>query len=233
MPTTVVSLLLAIVFALPGHIYHRITQRKRPERVETATQEILATIFAGIVIDFVAVALLGVVAQATSLAVPDFSRMLLGPGRYTSSHLPLVTAWSAALVGTAIGCAVVASLTPWDRALPKVLRQRRDDRLRRTQSQQSAWWLLFHEHRDADIHVGCTLDDGSYVAGRLHSYSRAPVESSDRELTLRGEILYRPAGEVDAAILHDVNAVSISARRLILMTVTYVVPSTAAPQSTP
>ncbi|WP_267882948.1 DUF6338 family protein [Streptomyces bicolor] len=93
---------------------------------------------------------------------------------------------------------------------------------RLAEAQQSAWWLAFREHPDATVHVGCILHDGSYVAGTLHSYSRASAEHGDRDLTLRGKITYRTARGGVAAALPNVNLVVLSARDIAVPTVTYV-----------
>jgi hypothetical protein len=225
MPTTVVGLFLTVVFALPGYVYHRLLLRRRPERVDTAVQELLSIVFVGVLIDLVAVTLLGLVTTVAEPRTPNLSRILLEPAKYSAAHLALVSSWLLAFVAIAIAIAVVFGLEPWQRAVPKRWQGWHNDRARRIRDQQSAWWLLFHEHPESSIHVGCSLDDGSYVAGRLHSYSKAPVENGDRELTLSGDITYRAPEDPDAAILPAVNAVTVSARRLVLLTVTYVEPS--------
>ncbi|MFG1608130.1 DUF6338 family protein [Actinoplanes sp. NPDC049265] len=225
MPTTVVGLFLTVVFALPGYVYHRLVLRQRPERVDTAVQELLSIVFVGVIIDLVAAAVLGVVTAVAAPRTPDLSRFLLEPAKYSAAHLALVSWWLLAFVALAIAIAVLSGLEPGARWLPERWQRRRHDRARRVRDQQSAWWLLFHEHPESSIHVGCSLDDGTYVAGRLHSYSKAPVENGDRELTLSGEITYRAPDDPEAAILPAVNAVTVSARRLVLLTVTYVEPS--------
>ncbi|WP_030486998.1 DUF6338 family protein [Micromonospora chokoriensis] len=232
MPTTIVGLFLTIVFALPGYVYHKLMLRRRPERVDTAVQELLSIVFASVAIDLVAFATLGLVTVVDSLRTPNLSMILLDPAQYSAAHLALVTWWLLAFLGLAIAIAILFGLEPWEKRLPARWLSQRRDRARRVREQQSAWWLLFHEHPESTIHVGCALDDGTYVAGRLHSYSKAPVESGDRELTLSGEILYRAAEDPDAVVLPSVNAVSVSARRIVLLTVTYVVPDPAVPPTT-
>jgi len=224
MPTTAVGFFLTIVFALPGYVYHRISLRRRPERVDTAVQELLSVVFVGVATDIVAVALLALATGVMSLRAPNLSHLIADPGQYSAAHLSLVAGWGVAFLVTTIGLAVLLGLEPWERLLPPAWRRWRSDHARRVGDQQSSWWLLFHEHPDATIHVGCALDDGSYVSGRLHSYSKAANENGDRELALSGEIFYRAPDDPTGGVLPAVNAVSISARRLVLLTVTYVVP---------
>jgi hypothetical protein len=224
-PTTVVGLLFTVVFALPGYVYHKLALRRRSERVDTAVQELLSIVFVGVIINLVAVAVLGTVTVVASPRTPNLSKILLEPAKYSAAHLALVSWWLLAFVVLALAIAVLFGLEPWERWLPERWQRRRHERTRRVRDQQSAWWLLFHEHPTSTIHIGCSLDDGSYVAGRLHSYSKAPVENGDRELTLSGEITYRAAEDPDAGVLPSVNAVTVSARRIVLLTVTYVEPS--------
>ncbi|MFI7493006.1 DUF6338 family protein [Micromonospora echinaurantiaca] len=224
-----VGLFLIVVFALPGYVYHKLALRRRPERVDTAVQELLSIVFAGVAIGLAAAAILALVTVVASPRAPNLSQIILRPAPYSAAHLALVTWWLLAFLALALAIAVVFGWEPWEKRLPARWQGWRNDRARRVRDQQSAWWLLFHEHPESTIHVGCAIDDGSYVAGRLHSYSKAPVENGDRELTLSGEIFYRAPEDPDGGILPSVNAVSLSARRIVLLTVTYVLPEPGAP----
>lgn len=86
----------------------------------------------------------------------------------------------------------------------------------------SAWWRLFHEFDDSFIHVGCYLEDGSFLSGWLLSYAPDYRETADRDLTISAPVFFRPAGEADGAVLERVGAVAISARRIVSLLVTYV-----------
>ena len=228
MPTTVVGLFLIVVFALPGYVFHKLAVRRRPERDDTALQELLSIVFAGVAIVLVAVGILAVASLTVAPRTPNLSGILLDPVQYSAANLGLVTWWLLALLGLALAIAVFLGLEPWETRLPARWQGWRNERARRVRDQQSAWWLLFHEHPESTIHVGCALDDGSYIAGRLHSYSKAPVETGDRELTMSGDIFYRAPDGPDGGILPSVNAVSLSARRIVLLTVTYVLPDPPA-----
>ncbi len=232
MPTTVVGLFFVVAFALPGYLYHKLALRRRPERVDTTLQELLSIVFAGVAINLLAVATLASFAVIAEPPTPSLSSVVLDPAKYSAGHLALVTWWLLAQLALALALAVLFGLVPWEKMLPARWQGRHAERTRRVRDQQSAWWLLFHEHPESTIHVGCALEDGSYVAGRLHSYSKAAVENGDRELTLVGEIFYRAPGELDGLVLLSVNAVSLSAGRIVLLTVTYVTPG-AAPSGAP
>jgi Family of unknown function (DUF6338) len=87
------------------------------------------------------------------------------------------------------------------------------------QAYLSAWWLLFTANPDSRIHVGCLLDDGSYVAGILRSFNQASDDVQDRELMLTGPISYRVPGAPQTTELPGVGAAAVNARRLQLIMV--------------
>jgi Family of unknown function (DUF6338) len=233
MPTTVAGLILLVALALPGYVFHIGRARASPDRTYSALQEILSILFAGVAVDGIALILMVVITQLTSLPHPDPQRLILDPKTYSARHLELMALWSVAAILLAGALAYAVAPQPWRKAASGRMRTRLQDRTRRLDGQQSAWWLLFHEHPDADIYLGCILLDGSYLAGVLHSYSRVSAEHQDRELTLRGEIVYRAPGETDGAVLPDVNAVIVSARQLSVLTVSYLKPPDVAPLPNP
>ena len=91
-------------------------------------------------------------------------------------------------------------------------------------STQSGWWIAFRPGLDAgyQVHVGCTLDDGSYVSGRLRSYSQVAEDTPDRDLVLRAPIMVRPRGAAEAREVPNVTWMTLSARHIVTMAVTYV-----------
>jgi len=68
--------------------------------------------------------------------------------------------------------------------------------------------------------IGCELNDGSYLGGELFTYNSDEDETGDRELALSSPITYRAAGD-DPVDLEDVGAVSVSARQIKFLTVSY------------
>ena len=76
-------------------------------------------------------------------------------------------------------------------------------------------------HPDSKIYVGCELDDNSYLGGYLLTYSTEVKETGDRELALSGPITCRLSDGTETE-LHDVSAVTISARRLKYLMVSYI-----------
>lgn len=225
MPTTVAGVFLIVAFAFPGYVYEQRRRRSMPERTYSPFEELLAILFVGVLIDIVVVMALVPLALALPWPFPDPGMLIEQPRGYLADHLPTVVVWSLIGLAVATALAYVLGARPWVRLVPTGWRERTSAAARKGLPQQSAWWLLFREHRRAEVYVGCVLDDGSYVAGDLHSYSKVAADHPDRDLTLRGEIYYRAPGAKSGAVLPDVNAAVVSARRLMLLTVTYVLPT--------
>ncbi|MFE7532888.1 DUF6338 family protein [Streptomyces rhizosphaericola] len=222
MPTNVAGFVMLVVLALPGYVYHQALDRHVPKRVHTSFMELVSILFASVVVDAVTLALLTTGSRLGLWYSPAFRTLYRDPHSYVADNFTAVSLWSAAALTLAclIGYGVGAGR--WRDLLPDAVRNRVRARTRRLEPQHSAWWLLFREHPDTDVYVGCVLDDGSYLAGQLHSYSRVPTEHGDRELTLRGDISYRPPGDDVTVVLPEVNAATVSARRITFLTVSYV-----------
>ncbi|MFF0446712.1 DUF6338 family protein [Streptomyces sp. NPDC004609] len=229
-PTNIAGFLMLVVLALPGYVYHRALGRHVPARVHTAFQELVSILFVSVIVDVLVVGALETGSRFGLWYSPSFKALFDRPGDYVTAHFTAVCVWGAVALAVACATAYGAGAGRWWKVLPPSGRQRWNDRVRRLEPQNSAWWLLFREHPDAEVYIGCVLEDGSYLAGVLHSYSRVPLEHGDRELTLRGDISYRPPGETETTVLPQVNAVAVSARRLAFLTVTYL---PAAPDPDP
>ncbi|CRK59347.1 hypothetical protein [Alloactinosynnema sp. L-07] len=215
-----VAVLALLVLALPGYVFQRRLRRRTPEITRSAFEETLVILFSGVAVD----AVVGVVLVLfwTALgAFPHFSTLVTDPRGYLAQHLAEVVLWAAGALSAAVLVAFLAASPRVGEWGGKFFGKTAEQRKRRD-PQKSAWWLLFTEHPGMRVYVGCMLADGGYVAGYLHSFNTSVTESCDRELTLRGEISYRPANAADLVVLPRVNAVSVSAERIQLLTVTYV-----------
>ncbi|WP_033289240.1 DUF6338 family protein [Amycolatopsis jejuensis] len=222
MPTTAVSLAALIVLAFPGYVLHRRLRRRRPEQVRSTLDELLTIVFSGAAIDVVVTVVFVLGAAGFGIPLPRFDSIVAAPSAYVAQNVLALTLWSAAFLVAAIGLAFVVGSPRWPGLGDKVAPEARARR-RRGEPQQSAWWLLFHENPGSRIYLGCLLTDGGYLAGYLHSYSTLVAETGDRELTLEGDVEYRPPGGA-TAVLPQVNAVSVKAEHIQVLTVTYVVP---------
>ncbi|GAA5173301.1 hypothetical protein GCM10023214_55920 [Amycolatopsis dongchuanensis] len=210
-PTTLVGLVLFLVLLVPGFAYTLRRERLASARAVSTFRETVELAFVSVVADAVVLLLFTLVRAIFPSWTPDVRQLLREPGRYAIDNLTSVTLWALGLLAVAAGLAAGAAS----------LRRRREHAAR-----VSAWTMLFTEHPGARIHVGCRLDDGSYVAGRLRTYSRSGDDVPDRDLTLTGPISYRAPGETTTTVLPDVGAAAVSARNLTLLTVTYEVPVT-------
>ncbi|MFC8229380.1 DUF6338 family protein [Streptomyces sp. NPDC057287] len=233
MPTNIVGFVMLVVLALPGYVYHQALDRHVPKRVHTSFMELVSILFASVIVDAVTLSLLKAGSSFGLWYNPGFRALYRSPRTYVMDHFTAISIWSAAALALACVIGYGAGAGQWRRLLPGLLQSRLHARTRRLEPQHSAWWLLFREHRDADVYVGCVLDDGSYLAGLLHSYSRVPTEHGDRELTLRGDISYRPPGDDTTVVLPEVNAAAVSARRLTFVTVSYISRVEELPEETP
>ncbi|MFD4673619.1 DUF6338 family protein [Lentzea sp. NPDC058450] len=221
MPSTLTGLIIFVLLLLPGFVFQRRRARDRPAAEETALQEGLTILFSGLLLDGIGLAAVGGMWAVLPGRAVDVSRFVLTPSAYLAAHPARVLGWAAAVLLVAI---VTGYLVAGRRVQALVRRAAR--RATSREPHASAWWLLFEEHPPQfPVHVGCYLTDGAYLSGRLHSYSRVGKESGDRELTLRDKITYREPGEgASTELLRNVGAVSISARSIQFLTVTYLAP---------
>lgn len=221
MPSTLTGLIIFVLLLVPGFVFQRRRARDRPAAEETALQEALTILFTGLLLDGLGLAVVGGLWEVIPGSGVDVGKLVLTPSAYLAAHPVRVLGWAAAVLLIAL---VTGYLAAGRRVQAFVRRSAR--KTASTEPHASAWWLLFEEHPAVvPVHVGCYLNDGGYLSGRLHSYSRVGKESGDRELTLRDEITYREPGDDSAArVLANVGAVSISARSIQFLTVTYLAP---------
>lgn len=226
MPASLAALLITFAFGVPGFVYQRTSDRRSPERVNTALQELLAVVFGGAIIGVVS-AVLVLTAGALAPATVDLTALILRPRTYVAAHLSLVLCWSLVTLACACLIAWIAGSGAWLRVLPGNL-QDRITRLGDGRDDLSSWWALFQARTDAEVHVGCLLANGDYIAGTLYSFSRRAKEDGDRDLVISGDIEYRARGATEASTLPHVNAAVVSAGNIALLTVTYLDPTPSA-----
>ncbi len=208
MPTTLVGLLLFVVVLTPGFCYLLRQEHARGARTVSPFRETVTLV----VISLGCVAAVGALVRHPA----DYAR-----AQYASLAwwgLGLLTA--ACLLGVALASTEIGTKTA--AAIRRIPGLRRLAPPANPVTFNSAWWRLFHQHEDCLIHVGCHLDDGSFVSGWLLSYAADYDETGDRELTLSAPVFFRPAGERDGNNLEGVGAIAISARRIVSLLVSYV-----------
>lgn len=221
MPTTVIGLLIFLVLLAPGLTYSTFRASSRPVVKPTALQEVSGIALRSAIFDGLALGVFAVLRTARPEATPDVGALIRTPDEYFREHYAQVTLWGTGLMALACIMALWAARVADHAGLIGALEKLGLSPQGRS-SQEPAWWVLFEgAPEDSIVYAGCTLEDGTYFGGWVNSYSPDSDETADRELTLASPIQYRAAG---AAVVEDlaVSAVSISARRLSYLTVTYV-----------
>jgi hypothetical protein len=184
-------------------------------------QETAQLVCVSLVLDITVVVVFGLVRAAWPGGTPDVGRIVREPGAYLRQSYLMIGWWTLALLAVAVALAALAgsgklrgplSRIPWLGITPTVQPH---------ESAASAWWLLFGEKPGRRVHVGCNLDDGSFVSGWLASYNTAIEENADRDLTLAAPIRYRAKDATTATELANTSAVLVSARKIVVLFVSY------------
>ncbi|MEV0418243.1 DUF6338 family protein [Streptosporangium canum] len=211
MPTTLLSLIFFVALLAPGFAYTAVRDSRFPERTSSAFRESTRVALASIVFDLASLGAFTLLRFTAPSLTPDVGRLIRQGEGYLRTHYASVTTWATVLLALAVGAAV---LTAW--RLP---------RRRHPLTVESSWWLLFHSYPErngaAEIRVGCELTDGSFIGGRLQHFAYQAEETGDRELAVRGPFEHRPAKDQPARDLSGEHFVTISARQIKYLTVTY------------
>lgn len=218
MPTSLLGLVIFATSVFPGFGFLLGRESRHPTRDHNGFRETVSLIFAGIVAMVCALFAFSAVRGLLPDHTPDVGALLRDPGLYLRADLPYVAAWTVGIVAAATGGAYLAGLFA--------------PRLRRGVAFESAWWKAFNHDPTSgqseptgesshQVHVGCELTDGSYVAGWLWSYATAVEENADRDLALTGPITYRPnSDDNEVDIEHGV--VVVASRNIKFVGVSYV-----------
>ncbi|MFB6753114.1 DUF6338 family protein [Streptomyces sp. NPDC056353] len=230
MPTTFAQLMLFVTMLTPGLVYTLKRERSAPSRTLSAFRETAEILLVSVIANMAALLLLSVCRVLLPGHTPDVGEIVRGSGDYVRSHYRLLALWAGGLLAAST---LLAFLAADGRLLNAAARSLRRPRRTPSDAFASAWWSLFQEEHDGPVHVGCHLDDGSYVAGMLRSFNRDSNDTADRELTLTGPITYRAPGSTQAQILDGVGAAAVSARRITLMTVGFLAGAEPTPVPEP
>jgi hypothetical protein len=235
-PADLTGLTVFIILLWPGFAYNSVRARNRPDRQLTSLQETVTIATASLTALAVTGLLFGLIRILWPGGTPDIRRLLFDRQSYLPGHYVLTGWWAVALLAIAVlGSIGVAeaqsserlSRIPWLTWLaappdPSVM---------------SAWWVAFKYRvpKKVDIYVGCVVDDGSYVSGKVRTFSQVAEDSADRDLVLQAPIRVRPPGGSQAELIDRAALMTISARHIVTMTVSYVrrQPAPAAPAPAP
>ena len=222
MPSTLVGLVISAVLLAPGLAFVLARDRRRPARSLSVFRETAVVVCASLAADLVTLTAFAVVRAVAPGLTPDVGRLIRTPGSYLRiAYLPMFW-WATGLLATAVVGAAVTGAGRLRRLVSRGPLDRFAGRDEAHESGVSGWWLLFNEHPDTDVHVGCLLTDGSYLCGWLHSFSNLEADSPDRDLTLAPPIEFRPTGSQQAQEIPGLGAATVAARQIAALFVSYV-----------
>lgn len=222
-PSGLTGAVLFIVLLWPGFAYFSIRARNSPDRQLTSLQEIVTIVSASLIAIAATGVLFGIIRVAWPGETPDVRSLLFQPRTYLQAHYVRTGWWALILLTVAVLGSICAAEV---QSNPRMKRFRRLSWLTAAPdpSTMSGWWIAFsgRDPHKEHVYVGCTIDDGSYVSGRLHSFSQVAEDSADRDLVLRAPISVRPVGAKQTEAIKDAALMTISARHIVTVTVTYV-----------
>jgi hypothetical protein len=210
-PSSFTGLVLFVLLLAPGFTFAAQRERRAPRRQRSAFGETVLLGLTSFLCDVAALLVFAVVRAAAPDHTPDVGRLVRDGRTYFDAHYAYLGWWALGLL--ALACAFGFVLGRWP---PKFAPVFADDI-----TFTSAWWDLFEQYRDSKVYVGCELEDGSYLGGELFTYNSDEDETENRELALSAPITYRPAGFDDEVELDDIGAVTVSARQIKFLTVSY------------
>lgn len=238
MPTTVTGLLLFVVLLLPGFAYVVGRERRGVERRLTAFRESATVVAVSVACEIAVLCGFAVIRLVLPWITPDVGRLIREGDAYVGTHYGSLAVWGLLLLLAAITLAYAMAMEETRQFLQRLAARKWVRRIgdfpplrplmrlltatAPHTSTVSAWWLMFEDwHPGLDVHVGCLLDDGSYIEGRLASFNRSADDSPDRDIVLTAPLKHRLPDERQSGD-YDAGAACISARRIVTMFVTHI-----------
>lgn len=228
MPETLGGLALFASLLIPGFIYLERRESRQAGQQLTPLREIGQILCASLLGDAIVIGLLAVVRWAGPDFSPDIGAFVREGGAYGRVHYRELLAWGLPALGAA--CILAA----WAAVPPRLVAQgvaifrpdsespAREEIARRQRPRivgESAWSAAFFLHPERSTHLGVTLQDGSYVFGRLLTHNPEVEETGNRSLVLMAPIAMRCEGGETEAL--DADTVVISAEQIRFLTVSY------------
>ena len=211
MPSSFTGLVLFVLLLAPGFVFAAQRDRRSARRQRSTFGETVLLGLTSFLCDVAALLVFAVLRAAAPDHTPDVGRLVRDGRTYFDAHYAYLGWWALGLL--ALACALGFMLGRWPPRFTPVFA----DDITFT----SAWWDLFEQYPDSKVYVGCELEDGSYLGGELFTYNSDEDETENRELALLAPITYRPAGVDDEVELDDVGTISVSARQIKFLTVSY------------
>jgi hypothetical protein len=217
-PSSFLGLALYTAFLLPGYVSF---VRRRSLTTAPKLSPLLETISllsVSVITNGLALALFALLRAIVPSHTPDVGLFLRDGSPYAEERIGYLLAWCALILGTSCAIAFfspkVSQLAPIRRALNPII------------VDISAWYHVFEENPpspdegDSYPYVACTLEDGSYVAGRLSWYSTEVEETADRDLAVTDPLTILDPDGNDVGPSNSI--VVISARQIRWFSVTWV-----------
>jgi Family of unknown function (DUF6338) len=211
----------------PGLAYVLRRERERPAPPASPFRETAAVALVSLACDAIVLGAFAVLRWLLPRHTPDVGALVRGPKQYLQTHYATTGFWLLGLL--AFSCLLAVALASGEVGTWTATTVRRMSWVRwlvpdpdRGPQPVSLWWKLFDSYEDGPIHVGCQLDDGSFVAGWLWSYNHNEPESPDRDLAISAPITFRAAGTETTVTLERVGVVAVSARRIVTLHVSYI-----------
>jgi len=234
-PSTLLGLVIFVISLAPGLVYVLLHERGVPQRALSAFRETAFVVCVSLAANTAALVLFAAGRALVPGLTPDVGALVRDPTGYLVVNYVAVFWWSLGLLTVATALAAWVGSGKARRLLARVLRRlpsrfsrfRPDPDLRPHAAGVSGWWLAFNNMPGTKVHLGCILNDGSFISGWLLSYSNQAEDISDRDLTLAGPIRFRSVGSEVTLDRPGVGAVVVSARNIALLLVSYVVKAPA------
>lgn len=206
MPTTITGLVLLVVLLLPGLTFVIVRERKGSERRPTPFRETGTVVFCSVLTELAVLLVFAIARGVMPHLTPDVGRLVREGAPYAQVHYAELVWWAGGLLSAA--CALAAVVAASTAGVPH-------------SSAMSAWWVMFEKWYPGESPlVGCVLEDGSYVEGRLASFNVSSDDLPDRDLVLVEPLKYRAPGALDTQDF-PWGSVCVSARRIVSMFVSY------------
>ena len=229
MPTTVSGLLLFVALLTPGFVYLVRTESRLPGQQYTVLRETALVVSFSLLANTLALGLFGIFRTLWPGGTPDTGAIVRDPGTYFQGHYVMVTLWGAGLLLVAVAVAALIAVPPaWSgRLLSRsdlwpipAIRTSIERRQRGQIARESGWGSAFFRYPDHQVHLGLRLMDGTYLYGRLLTFSPQIEENDDRSLQLAGPVEIRtPSAEAPQPM--EAGVVVVSARAIKTMSVHY------------
>ena len=229
MPTTVSGLLLFVALLTPGLVYLVRTESRLPGQQYTVLRETALVVSVSLLANTLALGLFGILRALWPGGTPDTGAIVRDPGTYFRGHYVMVALWGASLLLVAVAVAAIIAVPPaWSGRLLSqsktwpipAIHTSIERRQRSPIAPESGWGRAFFRYPELQVHLGLRLMDGTYLYGRLLTFSPQIEENDDRSLQLAGPVKIRtPSAEAPESM--DADVVVVSARAIKTMSVHY------------